>query len=120
MLPQINRIPTRDIPRVMKTGRRVVGQGVTLLGVLPGQTERAPGQPRFAFIVSTKVDKRAVVRNRVRRVLSESVRHLLKRIVPEADGILIGTKDLVSLSQDEVETRVCTLLEKAGYLRSVS
>jgi len=36
-----------------------------------------PDELKFGFVVSTKVDKRAVERNRIRRVLSESIRKRL-------------------------------------------
>lgn len=71
--------------------------------------------PLFAFVVSTKVDKRAFVRNRMRRVMSESIRHLYDQIVP-VSAILIGSKALVGLSQAEVETRVREVLGRAGLL----
>ncbi len=66
-------------------------------------------KPRFAFIVSTKIDKRATVRNRMRRVLSESVRHLLPTIAP-IDGIFIAKKNFADLPQTDVEKIVSALL----------
>lgn len=67
------------------------------------------GVPRFAFIVSTKIDKRATQRNRMRRTLSESVRHLLLTIQP-VDGIIIAKKNFAELSQIEVEKIISGLL----------
>ncbi len=116
MLPSVNRIPTGDIRRVMKTGRRLPGYGMILIYVRSKEMKVVPSAPRFSFVVSTKVDKRAVVRNRVRRILSESVHHLLDRIAPATDGIILASKELVGLSQKEAEERISAVFTKAGIL----
>jgi len=67
------------------------------------------GAPRFAFIVSTKIDKRATARNRMRRTMSESVRHLLAT-VGSIDGIFIAKKNFADLPQTEIEKIVRALL----------
>jgi ribonuclease P protein component len=66
-------------------------------------------KPRFAFIVSKKIDKRATVRNRMRRTMSESVRHILGTIRP-IDGICIAKKNFADFPQTEVEKIICVLL----------
>lgn len=116
MLPSANRIPTGEIRRVMKTGRRFVGYGMIFLYVRSKKMKEIPPAPRFAFVVSTKVDKRAVARNRVRRILSESVHHLLDRIAPATDGIILASRELVGLSQKEAEERISAVFTKAGIL----
>lgn len=70
---------------------------------------KTTGAPRFAFIVSTKIDKRATARNRMRRTMSESVRHVMNTI-PPIDGIFIAKKNFSDLSQTEVEKIVTALL----------
>lgn len=70
---------------------------------------KTAGAPRFAFIVSTKIDKRATRRNRMRRTMSESVRHVLNTIQP-IDGIFIAKKNFTDLPQTEVEKIVSALL----------
>jgi len=70
---------------------------------------KTAGVPRFAFIVSTKIDKRAVYRNRMRRTMNESVRHLLFRTGP-ADGIFIAKKNFAELPQTEVEKNINGLI----------
>lgn len=66
-------------------------------------------KPRFAFIVSTKIDKRATARNRMRRIMSESVRHLISTIQP-IDGIFIAKKNFAGFPQTEIEKIVRALL----------
>lgn len=114
MLPHSHRLPASEIPRVMKFGKRLSAQGITLAYTKERQeTINNKQLPRFSFIVSTKVNKRAVVRNRMRRILSESVRHLMNRIALDIDGVFIGSRQLVGLNQKEVEGRVVEILVRA-------
>lgn len=67
---------------------------------------------RFAIIVSTKIDKRATRRNRIRRIVSESLRHLLPGVVP-MDGVFLVRRNIADLTQIETEALVLDMLTKA-------
>lgn len=45
--------------------------------------------PRFAFVVSKKVDSRAVVRNRIKREMANSIQNLIDKIVPGKDMVFV-------------------------------
>lgn len=45
---------------------------------------------RFAFIVPTKVDKRATVRNRIKRLLREQVRKFMPQLPIGRDVVIIA------------------------------
>lgn len=110
MLPKPNRLPSPDIRRVMRTGRRVNTNGAQLV-VAPS----ALPVSRFAFVVPVGIDKRAVVRNCVRRVLRESVRLILPKLAPGWDGVFFVRKGL----GDEftaVANVVREVLRRAGIL----
>lgn len=94
MLPRAHRLPSFEISRVTREGKRIHSHGITFI--------YSVGKSRFAFIVSTKVDKRAVVRNRLRRLMSESVRLIIPEISQAIDCVVIGSKQLVGKSQKEV------------------
>ena len=49
---------------------------------------KTSGQSRFTVVVSTKVDKRAVKRNRLKRLVREFIRHRLNLFVP-ADYVIM-------------------------------
>ena len=66
---------------------------------------------RFAFIVSSKVSKKAVVRNRIRRVLSDISRTRLKELGP-VDVILIADKRIVEAPRDKTEQDVEAIFKK--------
>lgn len=122
MLARSNRLPSYEISKVMRDGKRVNFSGITLIykkremdSGLSAQAGSAAGMTtRVAFIVSTKVDKRATVRNRMRRIMSESVRHELPAMTHGIDGVFIGSKSLIGLTQVQVEAIVLDLLERVG------
>jgi ribonuclease P protein component len=69
VLPKPNRVVhAADFRRIVRTGRRI-SSPIAVLHV----TEAEAGVSRFGFVVSKKVGN-AVVRNRVRRRMSEIVR----------------------------------------------
>lgn len=100
----------------MRTGKRIRGEGIEL--VVSRQASAVSQQSRFAFVVSTKVSKLAVVRNRIRRLMSEAVRLWLKEkqdgkdMSGAIDGTFVVRKELVGLSQKDVERSVRVVLEK--------
>jgi len=71
---------------------------------------------RFAFVVSTKVDKRAIKRNLIKRRLREIIRLRLKKIRPGYDILLIAKKEILDLKYDELEKEVEMLLKKMKLL----
>ena len=111
MLSTRHRIPTPLIATVMHHGRRIADERLQLV-LRSNQTDAT----RFSFIVSTKIDKRATHRNRIRRVLSESVRLRMDSIKPGVDCICIAKKGLADLKQTEVDDIVIRLLIRAELL----
>lgn len=87
MLPKPNRLPSSEIKHVMRRGSRIGAEGVQLVF-----TQNTLPVSRFAFVVPISVDKRAVTRNRVRRLVRESVRLALPTIAPGWDGVFFVRK----------------------------
>lgn len=72
---------------------------------------------RVAVVVSRKVHKSAVVRNRIRRRLYEIVRNEAHRITDPYDLVFIVYSDqLAELPADQLRAAICEKLEKAGIL----
>ncbi len=97
MLSAAHRLPKEEIPHLLRHGMRVRNETIELVYRKTNTDSR-----RFSFIVSTKIDKRATQRNRMRRTMSESVRHLLPTLSP-MDGIFIAKKNFAVLPQVDVE-----------------
>lgn len=60
------------------------------------------------------------MRNRMRRMIKEIVRHQAKRIAPKTDFILIVRKPATMMSMKEMEKSVLHVLKKAGLLKNIS
>ena len=106
-LPKDKRLKRKkDFERVFKKGRAVKGNFL-----FAKYMENGLGFPRFAFIVSSKVAKSAVARNRVRRVLSEISRPYLKTTHP-ADIVLIADKRTVEAGPAQLKKDIENILGK--------
>ena len=110
MLPALNRLPSPQIKSVMRHGRRVSVGDVQLI-----ITHNTLNLSRFAFVVPTSVDKRAVWRNRLRRLVRESVRLVLPKIAPGWDGVFLIRKSLGNEFHG-VDEKTRELLGRAGLL----
>ena len=104
MLPRLYRLPSSQFSTVKSRGQLLQSP---LFGLLVFRTPRSPSGlslrvddlgevgPRFGFIVSTKISLKAVVRNRIRRLLSEALLPLLPRLQPNHDFIVLATTRLI-------------------------
>lgn len=70
---------------------------------------------RFAFVVSKRVDKRAVIRNKIKRKVTEAINGQLERIKAGIDMIFIFRKE-AGLDISETCEAVMEVLEKEGFL----
>lgn len=73
--------------------------------------------PRFAFIVSSKVSKEAVQRNRIKRALSEAVRFEMTRLKKGFDAIFLAKQIGTKKPTDELMREVRGALEGAGLTK---
>jgi ribonuclease P protein component len=70
---------------------------------------------RVAVVVSRKVHKSAVVRNRIRRRMYEAVRRHSVKIVQPYDLVFTAYSDqLAEMPHDQLERAILEKLEKAG------
>ena len=107
MLPKQNRLPSPEIKFVMRVGRRVTTPELVCIWNANKTT-----QARFAFIVSTKVDKRATMRHRIKRVLGESVRQLAPNMNIGADVLLIARSKSLSESTEKTVKILSEILRR--------
>ena len=74
------------------------------------------GFSRFGFIISNKVSKKAVERNRAKRLLRESIRLFQNKIKPQIDFVFIAKKEIIGKDFAEVNDCVEKLLKRSGLL----
>jgi ribonuclease P protein component len=72
---------------------------------------------KFAFIVSKKIDKRAVVRNRTKRVLRSAAEEIIKKYQMGKNIIIVSKKALVPGQKEEVESDLETIIKKTADLK---
>jgi ribonuclease P protein component len=101
---------------VYTNGKAVRSQPLTIKWVQ--NTHRS--KPRFSVVVSKKVIKSAVGRNRIRRRLYEYLRTNTDRLNDTYDIVVITTSsDLKDMPYNDLSEQMDTLLEKAGVYKSL-
>lgn len=113
MLPKQHRLTrSRDFKVVFAGGRTYVHR----LLVLRVLRTAAESPSRFAFSASAKLRK-AVPRNRAKRLLREAVRLLGERVAQSGyDAVLVARPPIMEAEFAEVSSAVEELFSKAGLL----
>lgn len=110
MLSKPNRLPGYQVPILFKTGRRISVAGLQLIFQIIDDT--SPTQ--FALIASTRVSKKAVIRNRLKRVGRAALRELLPSL-PSGIIAVIDIRDIrLGESMEVMRQAAQGLLSKAN------
>ncbi len=96
-----------DIKKVVNKGRYSYSGELTLK-YLPNNLNVS----RFAIVVSTKVDKRAVRRNLLKRRLREILRLNLQQIKPGWDILIITKQKALDLDYPQLQESLLSLINK--------
>ncbi len=101
----------KDFERLAREGRAVYGGELMLKWRLNNLK-----QSRFGFVVSKKVDKRAVVRNKIKRRLRAIVRENLSKIRPGYDVMILTRSEIKNLTFMQLKNKIDDLLIRAKLL----
>jgi len=71
---------------------------------------------KFGIVVSTKVSKKATVRNRIKRQISEAIKPHLKQISKNVNAVIVTNSKIVDKEFTEIEKVVLNLLRKSKIL----
>jgi len=112
MLPKPNRLRLeKDIKTLFTKGKGVFN---TLCGI---KLKRNGLQvSRFTVIVGTKVSKKAVERNRIRRKIRALLEKKIEEIKPGYDVAMIVRTKAKNSSKEELEKEINKLLKKSPLL----
>jgi ribonuclease P protein component len=111
MLPKQHRLTrSRDFTRIRRFGRSS-GSRLIVLYVLPSQSRDI----RVGFSVSKRVGK-ATVRNHVKRMMREAVRHKLEEIRPGQDLVFIARPAAAEANYRQIVDAVVQLLQRTNAL----
>lgn len=97
----------RDIMRVYKIGRGVSDANMSIKALKSGLT-----QNRTVVVVSKKVDKRAVVRNKNRRRIASIVRNLGETYLAGYDIVVTVRCDMTQLDHAQIEANIQQLFKR--------
>ena len=114
----------KDFEILFKEGR-FVGGGLVTAKVWKIEPEKYPKRAysredlKIGFVVSTKISKSAVKRNRVKRQMREVVRLLLKdgRLKRGFMISIMAKSAILSKEYESIEEDVVAVLERAGVTR---
>ena len=102
-----------EFDAVKQNGKRITARFFTAL-VSAGEFGSSV---KCGIICSRKFDKRAVRRNRARRLLREAFRQVLREL-PPLGIILIPRKEILKVKMDDVKILLADTLKKAGFYGS--
>lgn len=109
MLASKNRLRNRNtIGYLLNKGQWVKNEHFTLKYTRNRDSKTAG----IAILISTKVEKRAVYRNRLKRRIAESFRHLLGEKEPPYQLIIIAKNTALNLNFQEIQESIHSLLKK--------
>ena len=114
MLPRLNRLTgKKNFERVEKEGEIFQSQNFGIAHIKRGDASPS----RFAFVVSTKISKVAVERNRIKRILREAVRQTLFDLVKGFDVVFLAKLSIMRASTDLMMKEVKKSLRDAKLAR---
>ena len=102
----------RDFQRIQGGGRRLHGRNLLVL-VCDSTVENS----RLGLVVSRRVDKRAVVRNRIKRRLREIFRLNHSRLLKPVDIVIVARREAALAEFSEIEREILKALGSRGLLR---
>ena len=114
MLPKANRLKkNKEFERVFKNGRSF-REDFLILRVILNNLKNS----RFGFVISSKVSKKAVIRNKIKRWLRQAVLFQLKennKIQESIDVIIIVKPGTIVKDFQEVKKVVNKIFKKLNY-----
>ncbi len=101
-LPREFRLKRRKNFKKIKGKGQKVHTPLFVVLILKGQKEG----PKFGFVVSKKIDKRAVYRNKIRRRLSEAVIGLLPEMRKDIYALFLTKKSIKGVDYQEIKNEI--------------
>ena len=113
MLPRENRLVGRFNFENVKRKGKLFNSGPLGLSVYT-RSEKLP--TRIGIIVSLKISKKAVERNRIKRMVRESLRKQISKIKKGFDIVFLTKTSIIDKDRATVDSCIKNLLERAQLL----
>jgi ribonuclease P protein component len=112
MLKKLNRITKdKEFDSIFKAGK---GAYSKVLGMKAISTEN--NESRFGILVSTKVSKKAVVRNRLKRQIRDILKQNLDNIKPGQDCVVLTLPQIKEADFKQIEEAIIFCLKRLKIL----
>ncbi len=116
MLPRKQLILLRqEFDLIRANGRRYDSPSFGLL-VRFGKAEMKNQGPKFAFVVSKKVDRRSVIRHEVKRKLSDAVAKFVEQLSPTVQLVFLAKQAAIQTTRENLVLELTSLLRRAKLL----
>ena len=114
MLPRKYRLSNYlDFEKIKKEGKALTSKHFSLLFLDRNDDKRV----RVGFVVSKKISNRAVIRNKVKRRLSEAFGTVIEDINCSCDFLVLSKKSIVGLKTDELTEEIKDVLKKEDLIK---
>ena len=112
MLSLKNRLKKeKDFQKVFNYGRTVASDIISIRFL-----DNKIQEIRVGFIVSKKISKKAVVRNKIKRILREQTRKKINNMKKKFDLIITAKGKILNLKSEEIGISLEKLLKRAEIL----
>jgi len=115
MLPSKNRLPGHCFPALLKSKNSYNCPFFTIK-FKKRLTQKSVF--RAAIIVSTKISKKAVIRNRFKRFFRQSLNLCLSRLNPSYDLLILVKPNIINSSFSQIKTALQTVLIHTKILKN--
>lgn len=111
MLPKQNRLKKqKDFEKVFKSGKSAKGK-YFFLKALPSLKESV----RVGFVVSKKIAKQAVLRNKIKRRLRAAVKEEMPKFSKRCDVVVVAFPAIKNASYQEIKRDIALVMEKSIF-----
>ena len=104
-----------DFQRVRQQGRSITSR-LLILAWIPNEVTTL----RVGFVVSKRISKLAVKRNRIKRLLSEAIRPMLPEVSGGWDIVISARQAIVDADLSTLQHDIVTLLRRARLLEAAA
>lgn len=86
-----------------------------------GLYNRKDDEPsRFGFIISTKISKKAVIRNRIKRLMSEVIRQNIDKLEKGYDVLFLIKPSILKIDKTAIENETYEIIIKNLQINTVT
>jgi len=105
MLAKKFRVSSKRIEEVKKKGKLIQGD---FFGVVFMKNNKE--NSRFSFVISKKISKKAVERNRIKRVLIKAIKTNLEKVPPGFDFVFLVKRKILNKEEKDIVSDLSSFL----------